>query len=343
MPFLLAREPSPATFDLHVSLASPIGIKEVGSHTHVVDVQRDSGTSDRVDIALAQGHIATDHEFILDYRLAADAIESGVLLHKVTVEREAFDLVSRNLGRANLFAFGIGSSVNRALIEGLARAGQGEPFIVTQSTEAAAQAERFRKMIDAPVLTQVKLRFEGGEDFNAHDVEPAAIGDLFASRPVIVFGKWKGKPSGWLVIEGLTANGNFRSSVDLAGEEKKGTSEPALRYLWARHRIAALSDQEVLEGSGIAAKVITDLGLRYSLLTQDTSFIAVDRLVRSLTPGQTVAVDQPLPMPQGGSNLAIGAEVPATPEPPAFAMLLVALGVIALVMRRARANVGRGA
>ena len=474
MPFLFAREPSPATFDLHVSLASPIGIKEVGSNTHVVDVQRDSGTSDRVDIALVQGHIATAHDFILDYRLAGDAIESGVLLHKgtdenfflamieppkrvaataivpreylfvidisgsmhgypldtakallakligglrpsdtfnvllfsgdnailaprslpatqaniafairtidrqsgggstellpalrralaipkdsdrsrtmvvitdgyVTVEREAFDLVSRNLGHANLFAFGIGSSVNRALIEGLARAGQGEPFIVTQATEAAAQAERFRKMIDAPVLTQVKLRFEGGEDFDAHDVEPAAIGDLFASRPVIVFGKWKGKPSGKLVIEGLTANGNFRSSVDLAGEAKKGTSQPALRYLWARHRIAALSDQEALEGSGIEAKVITDLGLRYSLLTQYTSFIAVDRLVRSLTPGQTVAVAQPLPMPQGVSNLVIGAEVPATPEPPAFAMLLVAFGVIALVMRRARANVGRGA
>lgn len=34
----------------------------------------------------------------------------------VTVEREAFDLVRRNLSQANLFSFGIGSSVNRHLV-----------------------------------------------------------------------------------------------------------------------------------------------------------------------------------------------------------------------------------
>jgi Ca-activated chloride channel family protein len=31
----------------------------------------------------------------------------------VTVEREAFELVRSNLSKANVFAFGIGSSVNR--------------------------------------------------------------------------------------------------------------------------------------------------------------------------------------------------------------------------------------
>ena len=40
----------------------------------------------------------------------------------VTVEREVFKLVARNLGKSNVFAFGIGSSVNRHLIEGIARA-----------------------------------------------------------------------------------------------------------------------------------------------------------------------------------------------------------------------------
>src|SRR5690606_26771627 len=70
----------------------------------------------------------------------------------VTVEREAFRLVRENLASANLFAFGIGSSVNRQLIEGLARAGQGEPFIVLDAASAEAEAERLRQMIEAPVL-----------------------------------------------------------------------------------------------------------------------------------------------------------------------------------------------
>ena len=47
------------------------------------------------------------------------------------------DLVRAHLGDANVFAFGIGSSVNRFLIEGLARAGRGEPFIVLNPQQAA--------------------------------------------------------------------------------------------------------------------------------------------------------------------------------------------------------------
>ena len=50
--------------------------------------------------------------------------------------------------------------MNRHLIEGLARAGQGEAFIVTKPERAAEQAERLRRMIDSPVLTQLKARFD---------------------------------------------------------------------------------------------------------------------------------------------------------------------------------------
>ncbi len=466
-PVLHAGEASKTAFEMKVALASPIGIKDVRSQTHVVDVTRPmeraaDGGSDRVDIALAKnGGPANDRDFVLDYRLAGDAIETGVLLHQgppdgenfflamveppkkvagtaivprdyvfvidisgsmhgypletakallrkligslrpsdtfnvllfsgdnsmlapqsltatdanialalstidrqrgggstelvpalkralampkesdrsrtmvvvtdgyVTVEREAFELVRKNLGRANLFAFGIGSSVNRHLIEGLARAGQGEPFVVLQKDDAAAEAERFRRMIEAPVLVQVRARFEGDGGFAPYDVEPEAIGDLFSSRPVVVFGKWKGRPGGRLVVEGLTANGNFRTTVPLDQVAARGTQQPALRYLWARHRIASLADQDTLEGTGAQAKAITELGLRYSLLTAYTSFIAVDRIVRNPQPSTAASVDQPSPMPSGVSDLAVGAEVPATPEPPMIAMLLAAALVL---------------
>jgi len=458
-PYLPEGKDSPATFDVHVAIASPIGVRDVTSNTHVLDVKRATerngeGGSTKVDVGLAAQGPAGNRDFILDYRLAGSAIQSGVSLHQgsdenfflamvepprhvaptaivpreylfvidisgsmhgyplttakallkkligglrpsdtfnvllfsgdnsmlapaslpategnvalalsvidrqhgggstelipaleralaiqkdadrsrtmivvtdgyVTVERGAFDLVRRNLGNANLFAFGIGSSVNRALIEGLARAGQGEPFVVTQESEAAREAERFRKMIEAPVLTQVRLRFEGGTGFEAYDVEPTAIGDVFAEKPVVVFGKWRGTPSGRLVIEGLTANGNYRGTVDLAKEADAGLDHAALRTLWARHRIASLTDQEKLDGSQEQAKAITALGLRYHLLTQYTSFVAVDRAVRKEAIRDAASVDQPSPLPAGVSNFAVGAEVPTTPEPPLVAMLLV--------------------
>jgi Ca-activated chloride channel homolog len=268
---------------------------------------------------------------------AADVSRTVVVVTDgyVTVEREAFELVRRNLSKANVFSFGIGSSVNRHLMEGLARAGMGEPFIITQASDAPAQAARFRKLIESPVLTSVKARFEGVE---VYDVEPAQLPDVLSERPVIVFGKWRGEARGQLVIEGQSASGAFRQTLPVASAAGNGasTDTAALRHLWARHRIAGLLDQEALEGGDAFAKQITDLGLQYSLLTPYTSFVAVDQMVRNLSPLNSDTVNQPSPLPQGVSPLAVGAEVPSTPEPATWGAILVLLSVLAMMARRGR-------
>ena len=55
----------------------------------------------------------------------------------VNVEPEVFDLIRRNLGQANLFTFGVGTSVNRHLLEGMAQVGMGSPFVVLNPKEAS--------------------------------------------------------------------------------------------------------------------------------------------------------------------------------------------------------------
>ena len=252
----------------------------------------------------------------------------------VSVEAEVFQLIRQNLNQSNVFAFGIGSSVNRHLIEGMARAGQGEAFVVTKPDQAADQAERLRKIIESPVLTQVKARFEG---LDVYDVEPAQLPDVLGGRPVMVFGKWRrdesqaGLPvNAKLIVEGRTADGQYRNELATASREDQTSS--ALRHLWARQRIAALSDQEALEGNGAQKPAITQLGLTYSLLTQYTSFIAIDQRVRNPNPALAPRVDQPSPMPEGVSNAAIGAEVPSTPEPGALLALLVVIGIVAATL-----------
>jgi Ca-activated chloride channel family protein len=256
----------------------------------------------------------------------------------VSVEAEVFQLVRKNLNQQNLFAFGIGSSVNRHLIEGIARAGQGEAFVVTKPGEAAAQAERLRKIIEAPVLTNVTARFQG---LDVYDVEPPQLPDVLGGRPVLVFGKWRGEAAGSarMIVEGRSAEGPFSAEVNATGREDRTSS--ALRHLWARQRIAALSDQEALEGGSAQKTAITELGLKYSLLTQYTSFIAVDHIVRNPNPALAPTVNQPSPLPQGVSELAVGAEVPSTPEPGAWFALLVVLGIVGatvLSMRRRNRN-----
>lgn len=460
-PILPAGEKSATDFDIQVHLASPIGLKEVASKTHPVEVTEHGHQRSTVTLARTGG-MHNNRDFILDYRLAGERIESGLMLYRgdtenfflamieppkqvaaatisprdyifvvdisgsmhgfpldtskallreligslkpsdtfnvllfsgsnrflapksvpatranieqaiatiqqmggggstelipalkrvydepksaetartvvvvtdgyVTVEREAFELVRKNLNKANVFAFGIGSSVNRHLMEGLARAGMGAPFIITNPAEAPAQAARFRKMIESPVLTSVKAKFEG---LDVYDVEPQQLPDVLGERPVIVFGKWRGEAKGQVVIEGMSANGPYRNAV--AVNTRVAQDASALRFLWARHRIQSLSDQESLDGGDELKKRITDLGLQYSLLTQYTSFLAVDRVVRNPQPADATPVNQPSPMPQGVSNLAVGAEVPGTPEPATWGAVLVMLSMLWLLARRVR-------
>ena len=165
---------------------------------------------------------------------------SIVLLTDGYIEAEAdvFDYVRNQLDDANFFAFGIGSSVNRFLIEGVARAGLGEPFVVTEPTEAAAAATQLRRYIDSPVLTDIDLKFSG---FDVYDVEPKKIPDLFASRPIVVFGKWRGDASGSIEISGKTGREQYRTSIVVA-PESADVRHAALRHLWARTRIADLAD-----------------------------------------------------------------------------------------------------
>jgi Ca-activated chloride channel family protein len=219
----------------------------------------------------------------------------------VSVEEEAFDLIRHNLGNANMFAFGIGSSVNRHLIEGMARVGMGEPFIITKPQEAPEKAEKFRKLIQSPVLTGITVDFGG---FQVYDVEPASIPDVLADRPVIVFGKWRGTLRGSIVVRGTSGDGSFTERIEVDCVRPLEANS-ALRYLWARHRIALLADYNRLSPKDERVQEVTNLGLTYNLLTAYTSFIAVDSQVR-VVDGKTVTVKQPLPLPQGVSDLAVG-------------------------------------
>jgi Ca-activated chloride channel family protein len=246
----------------------------------------------------------------------------------VTVETAAFDVIRDNLGQASLFAFGIGTGVNRFLIEGMARTGQGEPFIVTNAGEAEERAEALRRYIESPVLTKARLNATG---FDIYDMEPPGIPDVLAQRPVIVFGKWRGPRRGQLTLRGIAGDGPFERSFELS-KVRPAANNAALRYLWARSRIARLDDYQRLANDADRVKEITQLGLEHHLLTAYTSFIAVDEVVRNERPQDAQTVRQPLPMPQGVSDLAVGGEVPTAPEPE----LLVLIGVSAAAAAWAR-------
>ncbi len=217
----------------------------------------------------------------------------------VSVEKETFDYIRNNLGNANFFSFGIGTSVNRYIIEGMAHVGMGEPFIATNKNEAEKVARKMLKYISSPVLTQIKFKVDGIE---AYDLLPEAIPDLFASRPIIIAGKYKSNSSGTLRLNGISGNEKYSSTLDI---KKTKLNTKALKYLWAREKIRLLADYNKIGANDDTKNQIIALGKKYNLLTEFTSFVAIDSEVSNNT-GQVTTVKQPLPLPQGVSNMAVG-------------------------------------
>lgn len=225
----------------------------------------------------------------------------------VDVEASAFKLVDDNLGRNNLYAFGIGSSVNRFLIEGLAKVGRAEAFVVTNEADAAREAERFRDYVSSPLLTNIAV---SGRDVEIYDTEPRTQPDLLARRPVLVLGKYRKAGSrATIELSGVTGSGRQAWDFPLAASSRDDT----LPILWARKRLERL--YVFPNASEDARAEILALGLKYSLLTSATSFIGVDEQLPTGDGPPAVDVKQPLPLPAGVSNAAVGETLTPAPEP----------------------------
>ena len=220
----------------------------------------------------------------------------------VSVETEVYDLIRKNNSEFNFFSFGIGSSVNRSIIEGIAHVGNGEPLFITNQTEANAQAEKFRQLIAAPVLTDIAIDWG---DFDVYDLEPSQISDVLAERPVVISGKYRGRPKGDVKLTGVSGREDYKAIYNTANAIADKNNK-ALSYLWARKRIQLLDDYIKLDKNDHKVAEVTNLGLKYNLLTAYTSFIAIEAIqaLARNTPSQKVT--QPLPLPKGVPNSAIG-------------------------------------
>ncbi|MFO1493663.1 MAG: VIT and VWA domain-containing protein [Lysobacterales bacterium] len=211
----------------------------------------------------------------------------------ITADAQLMRSIRAQAGSTNVFALGVGPSVQRDVIERIARAGFGEPFIVDDLGTGTAVAERLRTYIDRPLLTGVRL---GAEAFAPLDANPDPIPDLLAERPLSVAGRYRGGLSGALLISGQTPRGAYTQRIPLASAVVLPEGR-ALRYFWARRALTeAQDDYDSAPWSNPnlrkdASARILALGLEHSLLTRFTSFVAVDAQVR--TDGTPVQVQQP--------------------------------------------------
>jgi len=202
---------------------------------------------------------------------------------------------------ARVFAFGIGNSVNRFLIEGMAKAGRGDSEVVMLTDKADVGAHRLYERLRSPLLTDLSIDWRG---LPVSDIYPQRLPDLFDGKPLVVTGRYTSPIKGNIRLRGKRAGEDFvrEIPVALAGS---GSQNNVLAGFWARRRIDDLMSQDWAGAQAGNAKPevqkeITQLGLDYRLMTQFTSFVAVeDRVVTK--DGKPQRVEVPVDMPEGVS------------------------------------------
>jgi Ca-activated chloride channel family protein len=202
---------------------------------------------------------------------------------------------------ARVFSFGIGNSVNRFLLDGMAKAGRGAVEYVTLQDKADEAAKRLYERLRAPLLTDVSVDWNG---LPISDVYPARLPDLFSGQPLIITGRYSAPAKGTIRLRGTRAGEAFTREIPVvfSADAKAHT---VLASFWARKKIDDLMSQDwagAQRGSRKPEieKQVTQLGLDYRLMTQFTSFVAVEERVVTKD-GKPMRVELPVEMPQGVS------------------------------------------
>jgi Ca-activated chloride channel family protein len=200
---------------------------------------------------------------------------------------------------ARVFSFGIGGSVNRYLLDKMADAGRGEVEYVGLDDDGSAAAKRFHERVRSPLLTDISIEWN---NLPVADVYPQRIPDLFSAKPVVIKGRYTSAGRGTIRLKGKMAGSDFVREIPVEFPETMA-SHDVLASLWARARVDDLMGQD-LNGaqSGTMRQdlkdTITQLGIEYRLMTQFTSFVAVEEMVVT-DGGKPRRVDVPVEVPEG--------------------------------------------
>jgi Ca-activated chloride channel family protein len=216
--------------------------------------------------------------------------------------------IKKERGDARFFGFGIGSSVNRYLIDGIGQEGGGESFVLIPRDSAYANrgVGMLFEAIDSPVLVDVAVDWNG---LPVEEVYPSKLPDLFGGQTINLIAKYTSPARGTFYVTGRVGNRRVRYPVRVTLPERE-TGHDALAPVWARAKIADLSSQQLAADSadrGGYERAITDLAVKYHLVSQYTAFVAVDES-RIVGDGHLRRVVQPVELPEGVSYHGIFGE-----------------------------------
>lgn len=249
-------------------------------------------------------------------------------------EKDMMAEIAAHGGRSQVFMVGIGSAPNTFLMRRMAEAGRGTYTNIGDGSEVNAKMTALLDRLKAPVARDLKVTVDGAPI----DFTPRRLPDLYVGEPLVLLGRGQAL-SGRLTVSGMIGDKPWSQTVDLSA----AVDSPAVARLWANRRVAEI------EAARAAGEVeddqadgqIADLGLAYSLVTSQTSLVAVDETPTRPAGARLTREELPLLLPAGWDfdTLFNGAAAHATPptagaeagEAEAVTLPRTATGYMALV------------
>ena len=220
-------------------------------------------------------------------------------------EAQILQFVREHRASARMFPFGVGNSVNRYLIDGMAREGRGTPEYALLNEDGKKLAARFYERVANPVLLDVKSDWQG---LPVAEVFPRVVPDVYESGPVVLTGRFTKPVAGDLIVKGRAAGHDWSQRVHVDFARADPQSGAGLPSAWARQKIEDLSNTSPTQTSGETQKdlqtQITQVALDYHLMSQFTSFVAVEPTVVNVG-GEQKTVEVPVEMADGVSYQGI--------------------------------------
>ncbi len=213
-------------------------------------------------------------------------------------EAEILAETQKQVGAGRVFAFGVGSSVNRYLLDEMSRVGRGDVQYVRPDEDTGPAVEKFARRIAKPCLTDLSIDWGG---LAVTDVYPSPLPDVFDGQPLVIFGRFEGAGTGEATLHAKAGGKEWSQEIEVALPSEEG-GNPAVGTMWARARIAELSRKEFGGSDKKVEEAITGLALEFRLVSQYTSFVAIEEKVRTDEAGKTVI--QPVELPEGVTNEA---------------------------------------
>jgi Ca-activated chloride channel family protein len=214
-------------------------------------------------------------------------------------EDQILRLLAPRLGRVRVYTVGVDTAVNEGFLKRLAGLGGGACELVESEDRLDEVMDRVHRRIGAPVLTDLEL-VPSGLDVNLKTLAPRRLPALFAGSPLVVSGRFAGRPAGAVTVRGRDAAGQPWSATVKATAGDAG----ALAATWARAHLRDLEDRYATDRAPDREleRRIVDTSLRFGVLCRFTAFVAAD--VQVVNEGGVVhRVLQPVEAPAGWDML----------------------------------------